>query len=353
MASLKAKEEKGVGGAYIDGDHVVFGGEDVITGHDLLNGGVGPVEEQAAAVDGPGEVGAEDKVERLVGDGGDVADVDGEVGHEALEGLVAARGARGDGGDGRWIGGAPGVVAHDAGDVVGIEVGGAGRDPAGAQPVVAGAGGGLDDEVDALAHGDGDAVGGVGDDGDEVGADDGQVVAVDGELEVAIGGGIDEADAVLLAGLEDGLVLGAEDALAGVVAEEGAVVRVGAVDEAVLEGRGAAGARRVPEAEGGVVRPVVEEEHAEVLIVVGRRGAVEDLFRRGLMSDVYPLMILIAGGRGETYQAAKQTLGILQREVTVVPGGSILSDLELVGQFLAGSDGTLGHARDAYSIAIC
>lgn len=38
--------------------------------------------------------------------------------------------------------------------------------------------------------------------------------------------------------------------------------------------------------------------------------------------------------------------------MAVVPGRSILSDLEVVGQFLAGSDGTLGHARDAYSIAV-
>lgn len=86
-------------------------------------------------------------------------------------------------------------------------------DPAAAEPVVVGrVGVGGDDDVVALADADEHAVGGVGRDGHEIGGDDGQGVAVEGELEVGVGGDVDEAEEVGLARGEDGFEAGAEGA---------------------------------------------------------------------------------------------------------------------------------------------
>lgn len=214
----------------VDRDDVVFQGEAGVAVDDLEQGGVVPLQLEVAAVERPLEPGAaRSKVELLKGRARQVGHVQGDVRDEARHGLVAAGLGGGDGRVAGGVCGAAGVVAHDARDAVGVAVGTARADPLRAEPVVVRGGAGLHDDIVPLAHGHGDGVGGVRDDGDEIAADDGQVVPVDRELKVAVRGGVDHAEAVFLASLEDSLKLGT-----------GAIVRVGAVDETVLHGGWAA-----------------------------------------------------------------------------------------------------------------
>lgn len=122
---------------------------------------------------------------------------------------------------------------------------------------------------------------------------------------------VDDAEPVLLAGLEDSLPLRARP-----------LVGVRAVDQAVLHSGRSSDLSRVPQSEGLSVAPVVEEEDTKVLVIVGSGGSVQ-------------------------HHSSVQAFRILQTEVAVVPGRAILRDLELVGHRVARHDGALGDARDA------
>lgn len=173
---------------HVNGDDIVVGRVRGVVCHHLHDGRGLPVELEAAAVEGPLEPGAAGgEAELLQGDLADGADVEGDAGDEAGGGLVVAGLRGGDDALRGRVGGAGGVVADDAGDVIGVGVGGAGAHPLSAEPVVAGGLVGLDNHVVALADADGDGVGDEGLNGDEVVGDDGEVVAVDGELEVGVG----------------------------------------------------------------------------------------------------------------------------------------------------------------------
>ena len=86
----------------------------------------------------------------------------------------------------------------------------------------------------------------------------------------------------------------------------GVVVNVGTVQESSVESGRAAGFGSLPQLVDSLVVPVVEEDEANILIVVCRRRAVDE-------------------------NATKQTLPGLQTVVRVVPGESIeLFETELV-----------------------
>ncbi|TKW55332.1 hypothetical protein CTA1_12764 [Colletotrichum tanaceti] len=286
---------------------------------DGLEGRVAPVDEHAGAVEVPleeaGLVLADGAGLELVPVGG--RDGLGHVGDEVVRLVVAAVLVEVAGG-GRDVDGAG--VGDDAPDVVDSGVVGAGRLGDGADPEGVGGGGlvGVDDDVVALAHGDVEHGGLVGDDGDEVGGDDLHGVVVDGELPVGVDGGVDEPQAVGGAGGPGDVVAPAR--LGRRVVVDG--VDVGAVDEAVVEGRGPFRLGGVVELVDGLVVPVVEEEHAEVLVVVGGGGAVDD-------------------------DAAEDALPGLQGEVGVVPGRAVLQGPPGVGDGAAGGGGALGDGADA------
>lgn len=159
---------------------------------------------------------------------------------------------------GSGVGGGSRIVADDALDVERVLVLTAGELGDGAEPVVAGALGGADYNVVALADADGDGSGVVRVHGDEVGRDDLQGVVINHELPHGVDGGVDEAHAVRLAGLESCGEAGAS-----------AIVHACAVDETGLgAGRAVAGGFAV-ELVGGAVEPVAQDDCAEILIVGG------------------------------------------------------------------------------------
>lgn len=269
--------------AYLNSNDVVISREHTVSRKNLLKRWGFHVQPQAAAVDRPSESRTgRRKGKNLIRLGGNGAHIKRQVRHNARVGLIATAGARSNCACAGRVRGATRIVPDDARNVIDIVDGGARRDPASAQPVVTGIGVGLDNDIDTLANGDEHAIGGVGNNGDEVGGDDGEGVAVNGELEVAIDGDVDEANAVRRAGLEDGLELRAQDAGAGGVGGGRAVVGVGAVDQAAIEGWWSTlSGGLVPEFPNVGVVPVAEEEHAEIFIVICSSRTVEDL-RAGL-----------------------------------------------------------------------
>lgn len=313
-------QHRPVGRGTVDRDDVVLGGEDGAAIHHPRERRARPVKQQAAVVERPLEVTVELEAQALRGRGGDGADVERHVRAQARERLVVAARSRGDARGARRRRGAAVVIPDNTRDSVRVAVGHARVDPRPAQPVVARASAGLHDHVVPLAHGQLHRVGGVWLDGDEVVGDHGQRVPVDAELEVPVGRDVDEPDAVLLARLEHRLELLADYARASVGG--GAVVCVGPVDEAVLHGRRRALLRRVPQRKGGLVRPVLQGDHPEVLVVVGRRRPVDD-------------------------HGPKDAHAVLQAQVAVVPGGPVLRQVEAVCERGAGSDGALRDPGDA------
>lgn len=266
---------------HINSNDIVISGEHAVACEDPLKRRGAHVEPQAAAVDCPCKgAGSGSKGKDLICLRGKVAHIERQVWYDALVGLVAAAGAGSDRGRARRVRRAARIVPYDAGDVVGPVDGRARGQPAGAEPVVACSGVGLDEHVDALSDGHQHAVGLVGHNGHKVGADDGEGVAVNGELEVSVNGHVDEPEAVRGAGLEDGLELGAQHAGAGRVRGGRAVVGVGAVDQAAIErGRGAEDGGGIPEVPDIRVVPVAEEECAKILVIVCGGRAVESLER--------------------------------------------------------------------------
>jgi len=313
----------GRGGGAADWDDVVRSGEDGFVVEDVHHGGLLPVEDEARGVDGPLEDGAGGEAEIFKDEvgGGDVGDVEGKVGDCGGEGLVKAVSGGGDGGVGGGGGGRGGVIPDDACDGGDVGIGRAAVDPAAAEPVFGEGGGGgfgFNDDVVALPDGDLDAVGGIVPDGDEVVGDDGEAVAVDAELKDAVDGDVDEAEEIFLAGLEDHFeLLAAANALG--VSGAGAVEGVGAVDQAALKGRGTAKLRDVPSVESFDMRPVLEEESTEVLVVVPVCWAVE-------------------------YYATEEALRVLQTEVAVVPRRAILRGPEFICHAFTRGDGALSDS---------
>lgn len=255
-------------GGALHNDDVVVGREVGLAVHHAGEGRVLPVNLQTAAVEGPLEpVAASGKVQALGSDFVDSADIHSQVRNQISHGLVSTGLSLGDGAGGGGVGSAGAIVANDTGDTIGVGVVAAGGVPLCAQPVVARGSVGLDNDIVTLSHANLDGIGGVGVESNKVVANDGEVVAVNGELEVSIGGGVDNSDAVLLASLENSLPLGSV-AQAGGVGGGRAVEGVGAVDETVLHSRRATILDCVPKFEGLGVAPVVEEHHAEIDIVV-------------------------------------------------------------------------------------
>lgn len=303
-------------GSTLHNDDVVVGREVRLAVHHSGEGRVLPVNLQTAAVEGPLEpVAASGKVQALGSDFVDGADIHSQVRNEIRYGLVSTGLSLGDGAGGGGVGSAGAIVANDTGDTIGVGVVAAGGVPLCAQPVVARVSVGLDNDIVTLAHANSDGIGGVGGESNKIVTNDGEVVAVNGELEVAIGSGVDNSDAVLLASLENSLPLGSVAQAVGVGGGR-AVVGVGAVDETALHSRRATVLGRVPEFKGLGVAPVIEEHHAEIDIVVSSGRAVQD-------------------------QAAESTLCVLQGEVAVVPGRAVLGDSEVVGLGGTRGDGAL------------
>lgn len=313
-------------GSAVDNDDVVVGRE---VGLAVLNAGEGrvlPVNLQTAAVEGPLEPGAAGgKVQALGGDLVDGADIQRQVRNQISHGLVSTGLSLGDAAGGGGVGSAGAIVANNTGDTIGVGVVAAGGVPLCAQPVVSSLSVGLDNDIITLAHANLDGIGGVGDESNKIVANNSEAVAVNGELEVSVGSGVDNSDAVLLASLENSLPLGSVTQAVGVSGGR-AVEGVGAVDEAVLHSRRATVLDRVPQFESLRVAPVVEEHHAEILIVV-------------------------SGGRTVQDQASESTLCVLQSEVTVVPGRAILGDGEVVGLGGTRGDGALSNTRHTIGVA--
>lgn len=288
---------------------------------DLEERRVGPVDEHGGAVEVPLE-----ETSGVLADGGGlevvpvgVIDRLGEVGDEVV-GLIVARvgvvvGRGGGGADGAGVG-------DDTLDVVGAVVVRAGSLGDGAHPEVVGGVGlvGSDDDVVALAHAHVEDGGGVGRDGDKVGSDDSHGVVVNHELPVGVDGSVDESHAVGGTGgpghVEAGTGLGGVAVIA---------VDVGAVDETVVESRGTGGLGGGVELIDGLVVPVVQEDHAEVLIVVGSGGTVDD-------------------------DTTEDTLPGLEGEVGVVPGGPVLGGPPGVGHGVVGRQRALGDGADTIGL---
>lgn len=195
-------------------------------------------------VDGPAEdtIGRETDL-KLRGQtvlGGIELDVGHQVGRLVVA-VVTVREARGCG-----VGHVDALVVEDTGDVHRVLVGARARAHGdGAQPVVARVLVGLDNDVVALADADAEGVGGEGLDGYQVRGDDGEVVVVNGEAKVRVEGRVDEAQAGAAARGDRGLVLGAA-----------VLVRVGAVDQAILGGGNVASLGTLEQRVDGWVVPV-------------------------------------------------------------------------------------------------
>lgn len=313
-------------GSALHNDDVVVGREVGLAVHHAGKGRVLPVNLQTAAVEGPLEPGATGgKVQALGSDFVDSADIQSQVRNQIRHGLVSTGLGLGDGAGGGGVGSAGAIVANNTGNTIGVGVVAAGGVPLCAQPVVAGGSVGLDNDIVTLTHANLNGIGGVGDESNKIVTNDGEVVAVNGELEVAIGSGVDNSDAVLLASLENSLPLGSVAQAVGVSGGR-AVVGVGAVDETVLHSRRATVLDCVPEGKGLGVTPVIEEHHAKIDIVV-------------------------SGGRAVQDQASESTLCVLQSEVAVVPGRAVLGDGEVVGLGGTRGDGALSDTRHTIVLA--
>lgn len=313
-------------GRALHDDDVVVGREVGLVVHDAGQGGVFPVNLQAAVVESPLEPGAAGgKVQALGSDFVDGADIHGQVRNCVSQSLISTGGGLGDGAGGGWVRSAGAVVANDAGDAIWVSVVAAGGVPSCAQPVVSSIGVGLNNDIVALTHANAHGVGGVGDERNQIVANDGEVVAVNGELKVSIGRGVDDSEAVLLASLKGSLPLGSIAQALG-VGGGGAVVGVCAIDQAVLHSRRASILDRVPQRKGLHVAPVVEDHHAEILIVV-------------------------SGGRTVQDQASESTLCVLQGKVAVIPGRAILGDGEVVRLGGTRGDGALSNSRHTIVVA--
>lgn len=301
-------------------DDVVVQREVGLAIHHASKSRVLPVNLQAAAVECPLEpIAAGGKAQAFGGNLVDNSDIQRQVRDKVRYSLVSAALSLGDGADSGWIGSARAVIAHNASDTVCILVVAASRIPLCAQPVVARSGISLNDDVVALAHADAHGFCGVGDNWDEIVANNGQIVAVNRELEVAVGSGVDDPDAILLASLKGSLPFGSV-AQALCVGRSRTVECVCAVDETVLHGRWPSVLHNIPQGKCLGVTPVVEEHHAKVLIVVSRGRTIQD-------------------------QASKSTLCVLQGEMAVIPGRAVLSDLEVISLGGTRRNGAFGDTR--------
>lgn len=179
------------------------------------------------------------------------------------------------------------------------------------EPVVADGLAGIDGDVEPLADGDEEVVGGVGVDGDQVCCDHGHGVVDERNLEVVLQRGVDEAQAVALVGGEGDVC---------VSAGTGDRVDVGAVDEDIVAGRWA------------VIQGERDEVISRAVVVV---GDWEDA----------KVDVIWQGGRAVDLNGAQNSVAVLSRKVRVVPGCPVLCGEERVHLASAlGRNWTLSHA---------
>lgn len=122
------------------------------------------------------------------------------------------------------------------------------------------------DDIVSLAHADGNRLGGIGRDRDEVGGNDSEGVVVNRKVKVGINGAVDETDPIRATGGQGRLPVGA-----GFVEPH-----VCAVDEAGVEGRWTLCLRVSVKLTRGLMIPVIQEHNTEVFVIVGTRGAMDD-----------------------------------------------------------------------------
>lgn len=275
-------------------------------GHD---GGVVPLRVERLAVHGPLDGGADAQGSLLVILAADGADVDGQVRDNVGGFLVSTRVVEVVRGGGRLVSGGR-VVANNSKNVVDVVIVRAGLLRNGAHPEVASGLGGGDDDVVSLAHTDGEAGSLVRNDRDEVAGNNLHGVVVDGEAEVGISSTVHKTHAVAGAGNKVNLEARANSSSivksVGVGSVDEAVLRLGVmlaiVVLGVMEGRllrtyswRPAGGSLQGEDSGSLLRPIVQEDVAKVLVVVCSCGAVDE-------------------------NTTENTVPSLNREVRVVPG---------------------------------
>lgn len=257
---------------------------------DSHDGRVVPLRYERLAVHGPLDGSADGQGSLLIVLAADVADVDGQVRNKVRSILISARVIEVVRGSGRLIS-RGGVVSNDSKNVVDVVVVRASLLRNGAHPEVASGLGGGDDDIVTLAHTDGNAGSLIRGNGDEVTGDDLHGVVVDGEAEVGVSSTVHKAHAVAGAGNKVNFKA---------LANSGSIVEsvgVGSVDEAVLGlvamlaivSEGACGGGDIKaygwragsgsfqsEDSGSLLRPVVQEDVTEILVVVGSRRAVDE-----------------------------------------------------------------------------
>ncbi len=265
--------------AYINRNDVVLSGEDCIIVEDTLERRIAPVKYQAAAVDRPCEqrLMCKSHTELLDGRASNVANVKFHVWNQAFQPLVNASGRSIDGTHTSWIAGADGVIPNDTCGVFRVVVcnARAGIHPMGSQPVVTRWSICLDNDIVPLSSIDNNTVGVVWLDRDKVVGNHFELMAVNTELELAVGGDVDQADQVLLARLENRLGFLAPTN-ATLIPNCRAVECVGSIDKEIAERLGNAIFLFVtPGAEGRYVRPVLKKQRIEVLVIISCRRTVE------------------------------------------------------------------------------
>lgn len=184
------------------------------------------------------------------------------------------------------------------------------------QPKVASRLGSGNDNVVALTHTNTHVSRSIGNDGYEIVCDNFQSVVVDSEAEMGVGSAVNKTDTIPGTSDEVGLEPRADHRSIGV----GPSVR--AIDEAVVGSRRPSRGSCQRKDVGCLVGPVVQEDVAEIHVVVGRSRTVDE-------------------------NASKNAVPSLDRKVGVIPAGSVLNSAPLVGLSIAGSDRALGDRRHA------
>ena len=116
--------------------------------------------------------------------------------------------------------------------------------------------------VVSLAHSNGNSRRVVWDNGHKIGLDHLHSVVIDREAEMSVSGTVHKTNSVASSSDEGSLESRSNSSSISIVS-------VGSVDQAVVESWRAVGRRGDGEHFGGLVRPVVEEEITEILVVIG------------------------------------------------------------------------------------
>lgn len=164
-------------------------------------------------------------------------------------------------------------------------------------------------------HSNAENVGSVRRNGDQVHSNNSHRVVVNHETEVRVDSSIDNSHSVRRV-LGDGN----GKASTGLVIIIVITINVGAVDETIVQGWGTARLGSEVKSIDSLVTPVVQEDVAEILIVVGSGGTVDQ-------------------------DTTKDTLPGLKTKVRVVPGGTVLLGLPGVSDLRAGRSRALCDGR--------